>query len=262
MKKFIKIGVLSILIFFVSCERKTTSLIDPTTDDDINYFVWKGLNLYYLWQKDVPDLEDTRFSSFDDLYIHFRGYPSPEAIFENLLYKPTDRFSWIVEDYIALENSFQGINLSSGMEFGVVNYKNNSKNVFGYVRYVIPNTDAASKGVKRGMIFNTIDGTQLNLDNYKSLLFGNNTNITIGLSDFNAGNPTSNNSTISLIKTELQENPIALSKVITEGNKKIGYLMYNQFASSYDAHLNAAFANFKAENIDNLIKAQKILNEL
>ena len=46
------------------------------------------------------------------------------------------------------------------MEFGLVYYPNNSSNVFGYVRYVLPGTDAESKNLERGMIFNSIDGQQ------------------------------------------------------------------------------------------------------
>lgn len=252
MKQFLKISIISI-VFFISCEKKDVSTIEPTINDDINFFIWKGLTNYYLWQKDVPELVDDHFASFDALYTHFRGFSSPESVFESLLFRPTDRFSWIVDDYIALENSFQGINISNGMEFGSVRYKNGSDNVFGYVRYVIPNSDASAKGITRGMIFNSINDTQLNLSNYQDLLFGSATNYTIGLSNFNDGNPISNGNSISLTKVELQENPIAISKVITEGTKKVGYLMYNQFARTYDSQLNTAFANFKAENIDEII---------
>jgi len=251
MKKF-TLFLIAILFIF-SCERKETSFIDPTTDDDINYFIWSGLNLYYLWQKDVPDLSDNRFANFDELYAYFRGFETQESIFESLLNRPEDRFSVIVDDYIALENSFQGINLSNGMEFGLVQYRNGSTNVFGYVRYVVPNSDAVTKDVKRGMIFNQVDGNQLTVNNFSNLLFGSSTNYTIGLADFNDGNPTSNGTSISLSKSEIQENPIAISKIINDGGQKIGYLMYNQFARNYDSELNAAFANFKAENIDNLI---------
>ncbi|UAM99368.1 peptidase S41 [Polaribacter litorisediminis] len=251
MKKITVIIIATIL--FISCNKKESIQIEPTVDDSIHYFIWKGLNLYYLWQKEVPDLADNRFDNFDDLYTNFRGFSSPEDVFESLLKKPEDRFSWIVDDYIALENSFQGINVSNGMEFGLVQYRDGSDNLFGYVRYVVPNSDAANQRIKRGAIFNQIDGSQLTLNNYQSLLFGSNTSYTVGFADFNDGNPTFNSTSVSLIKTEIQENPIAISKVISDGNKKIGYLLYNQFARNYDTQLNAVFANFKAENIDELI---------
>ncbi|MCI2228485.1 S41 family peptidase [Polaribacter sp. MSW13] len=255
MKRIIQFSLLLIVILLNSCEDKKFSHFEPTINDDINYFIWKGLNAYYLWQKDVPDLADNRFADFDELYTHYSGFSSPESVFNSLLNQPgtIDKYSWIVDDYIALENSFQGINLSNGMEFGLVKYTNGSSNVFGYVRYVIPNSDAFRKGITRGMIFNIVDGTQLTLSNYKNLLFNNNTNYSIELADYNNGNPIGNNNTISLDKTQLQENPIAISKIINDGNKKIGYLMYNQFSSSFDAELNAVFNNFKSENINELI---------
>ena len=139
MKRFFTISVLTIIFLFTSCEKTKTYGVDVNVNDEINYFIWKGLNTFYLWQQDVPDLADKRFANFADLYLYFRGYSSPEDVFENLRYEPgtIDRFSWIVNDYVALENSFQGINLSNGMEFGLVKYKNESDNVFGYVRYVV-----------------------------------------------------------------------------------------------------------------------------
>ena len=245
--------ILISILFLFSCEKKDVLTIETTNNDDINYFIWRGLNLYYLWQEDVPDLADDRFSNFEELYTYFRSFNAPEDVFENLLNKSEDRFSWIVDDYIALENSFQGINVSNGMEFGLVRYRDGSDNVFGYVRYVIPNSDAADQRIKRGAIFNQIDGSQLTLTNYQGLLFGSNTSYTVGFADFNDGNPIFNSSSISLIKTEIQENPIAISKVIPDGNQKIGYLLYNQFARNYDSQLNTVFSNFKAENIDELI---------
>ncbi|PQJ81709.1 S41 family peptidase [Polaribacter glomeratus] len=253
MKKFFLYGLLATAVLLTSCNKEKSYSIESTVNDKINGFIWIGLNNYYLWQKDVPDLADGKFANLSDLYLYFNGYSNPETVFESLLNRPTDRFSWIVEDYIALENSFQGINLSNGMEFGLVLYKNKSNNLFGYVRYVIENSDAATKAVSRGMIFNTINGSQLTLDNYNALLFSDATNYTVGFADYNDGNPVSNNTSISLSKIEIQENPIAITKVFTEGTKKIGYLLYNQFARNYDAQLNAAFANFKSENINELI---------
>jgi hypothetical protein len=255
MKNFINSLLLFLVFFVVSCEKNDGIAIDATTADEINLFVWKGMNTYYLWQKDVPVLADNRFGNVGELYSYFRGFSSPETVFESLRFQPdlTDRFSVIVDDYVALENSFQGITLNSGMEFGLVRYLNSNTNIFCYVRYVLPNSDAASKQIERGMIFTTVNGTQLTDSNFGSLLFNDSPNYTIGFANYNNGNPTTNGVSITLNKSQLQENPVAISKVITEGTKKIGYLLYNQFSSSFDGQLNAAFANFKTQNIDELI---------
>ncbi|WP_341220574.1 S41 family peptidase [Polaribacter atrinae] len=237
-------------VFLVSCDKSEDGI---PTDLEVENFVWRGLNAFYLWQNDIPDLSDLRFSNQNQLNAYLEGYSSPESLFENLLNRPTDRFSWIVDDYVALENSFEGINLSTGMEFGLKLYRDNSTNVYGYVRYVIPTSDADIKGVTRGMIFNTVNGTQLTETNYSSLLFSSTTLLEIGLADYNNGIPTANGTTISLTKELVTENPVAISKVLNEGGKKIGYLMYNQFSSSFDGELNAAFGTFKSQLVDELI---------
>ena len=254
MKKNFFLGLLSIFFITISCKKENDNL-EVTLSDDINHFIWQGMNGYYFWQKEVPVLADDRFSNFNQLYSHFRGYSSPENTFSSLLYQEgiSDRFSWIVDDYIALENSFQGINLSTGMDFGLKRYNNSTTNIYGYVRYVIANSPAADKFVERGMIFNSVNGTQLTDTNYRNLLFGNNTNINVGFVNFNNGNPSGNNTTISLSKVQVTENPVAISKIINEGSKKIGYLLYNQFSSSYDRQLNAAFNSFKTAAVDELI---------
>jgi carboxyl-terminal processing protease len=255
MRKIIKLSLLSIILFITSCSKSDDNITEPNINDDINYFIWKGMNAFYFWQKDVPNLANNRFSNLNELYTHFRDYSSPENSFNSLIYQKdiSDRFSWIVDDYVALENSFQGINQSTGMEFGLIRYNNNNKNVFGYVRYVIPNTDAASKGIMRGMIFNTINGTQITDSNYTNLLFSDASNLNVGFADYNNGSPLANGSTINLAKEQVFENPVAIAKVINEGPKKVGYLLYNQFSSSYDGQLNTAFNSFKTLGVNELI---------
>ncbi len=239
-----RILLLLLIVFAFSNCSKTESI---PADVKINNFVWKGLNAYYLWQKDVANLSDVRFSSQNQLNNFLRGYDSPKDLFQSLLNQPgvVDRFSWIVDDYVALENSFQGLSLNNGMEFGLKGVTGSTTDIFGYVRYVIPNSDATTQGVLRGMIFNQVGGTQLTRSNYRSLLFSSSTNYTIHLADYNNGNPTSNGNTISLTKSQLQENPVAIAKVFDiDASNKVGYLLYNQFASSFDRQLNTAFSTF------------------
>tara|TARA_R110001632_G_scaffold178480_4_gene298254 strand:- start:8112 stop:9572 length:1461 start_codon:yes stop_codon:yes gene_type:complete len=244
--------ILFIGFTFYSCE-KTDNLIPQ--DIEVQDFVWKGMNAFYLWQPDVPDLADTRFSSQSQLNSYLQGFSDPADLFQNLRFLPgnVDRFSVIVEDYIALENVFQGIFVSNGMEFGLVRYITDQTKVFGYVRYVIPGSDADTKGVLRGMLFTEVDGVQLTDANFGSLLFGSNTAYTITLADYNAGDPVTNTTMFALAKLQLQENPVHIAKTITEGTNKIGYLMYNQFSATFDGQLNAAFATFQSENITDLI---------
>jgi hypothetical protein len=243
--------LLVILIVFTSC---TKIKITPTENLGVNNFIWKGLNRFYLWQNNVTNLADNRFLDSNSYQNFLGSEPNHVQFFGNLLHQKNtiDRWSWIVEDYIALENSFQGISLHNGMEYGLVYERGSTTNVFGYVRYVLPNSDASAKNVKRGMIFNSVNGIKLTENNYRSLLFTN-LDYTIDLADYKNGNPITNGRSISLTKVEYTENPVFITKTINTGAKKIGYLMYNSFTRNFDNELNAAFLTLKSDGITDLI---------
>src|SRR5436190_8748738 len=146
------------LIGFQSCTDIDDTLNIPH-DLMVQNFVWKGLNLYYLWKDDVPDLADDKFKTQDQLnsYLYTKG--TPEELFQDLLFKPvskypnpgeaTDRFSVMVSNYTYLENLFQGTTTDNGMDFGLSRITAGSSEIFGWVRYVVANSDAETKGVQR-----------------------------------------------------------------------------------------------------------------
>ena len=251
------------LLFVCGCfEDQDDNLIAAS---EINDFVWKGMNFIYAYKDNIPDLANDRFTTDEDYNTYLNGFDSPEALFASLLYAPNDvdEFSVIFPNYLELEQLLQGTSLNNGMEFGLVRYPSNPQNVFGYVRYVLPNTSAESENVQRGMIFNAVDGVQLTVDNFSALLFGANTNYTIGLAEYNnngTSDPgddtiTSLDGEITLTKAPYTENPILLHKIINEGASKIGYLMYNGFriANSNLTELNSVFAEFANEGVTDLV---------
>jgi len=249
-----KIFVLLAVLFvsLSSCDKDPDLNIDPLTLE-INDFIWKGLNTYYLWKDNVPDLADNKFSDQDDLNNYLANFHDSEAFFESLLYERgvVDRWSWIVDDYVALINMFQGITKSTGMHIGLVYEPGSTQNVFAYVKYVVPNTDAAAKGVQRGYLFRKINGTNLTVDNYSELL--DNDVLNIELAQWDGSSFSDTGQIISLQKTEVQEDPIYIKQTITHNNFKTGYLMYNEFISNYDVALNEAIAYFQSEQVDNLV---------
>ena len=258
--KFKLIIIFFLVVFgFQSCQDNDD--IGAPAYLEVNDFIWKGLNLYYLWQADVPNLADDKFKTQTQLNIFLSGYPQPENLFESLLYKPAslnpteetvDRFSWIVDDYLELEGQLQGTTNNNGVDY--ILYKREiSDEIFGVVRYIIANSDASTKNIKRGDFFTGVNGTQLSLSNYQALLFGSNNDYTLNLADYNGGAITPNGKTVALTKTILDENPILVNKVIVSGSHKIGYLMYNGFYANYDTQLNNAFGALKSQGITDLV---------
>jgi hypothetical protein len=84
----------------------------------IQNFIWSGMNQYYLWQGD-PNLANDRFADQAALDAFLQGYPVPEELFDALLFKTKDKFSWIVDDYLELEGQIQGTTKNNGVEFGL-----------------------------------------------------------------------------------------------------------------------------------------------
>jgi carboxyl-terminal processing protease len=232
---------------FQSCEDM------DDTDVPVYDFIWKGLNLYYLWKDEVPNLHDDRFANQEQLNSFVQSFSSPESLFESLLYQRhvVDKWSVIVPDFIALENALQGVSKSNGVEFGLKFVPGSETDVFGYVRYILPNSDASNKDIHRGDIFYAVNGTPLTVSNYQSLLSAD--SYSLNLATFNAGVITPTDEEVFLVKTEYAENPVYSINYVEEGGRKIGYLMYNGFYSSYNGELNAAFAELASENITDLV---------
>lgn len=254
MKTTFKFLILFLLAAFTFQSCQDNDDVAVPNNLDINDFVWKGMNLYYLWQADVPNLSDNKFKTQTELNSFLAGYPKPEDLFEALrVDKNIDRFSWIVDDYLELEGALQGTTNNNGVEFGLSYKTSGSNQIIGWVRYIIPNSDASTKNIKRGDVFYGVNGTQLTDTNYNALLFGSNNDYTLNMADINGGAFTPNGKTVALTKTVLDENPILVNAVITSGSKKIGYLLYNGFYSNYDTKLNEAFGTLKSQGITDLV---------
>ena len=240
-----------VLLFFlgISCQDDFDDVITPSNNLEIQDFVWKAMNVFYLYKSDVPDLADNRFSANEEYSQFLSSFDAPESLFDNLL-RDDDRFSVIVDDFRVLESAFQGVTLSNGMRFGLVLIQDTNQ-VFGYVRYVVPNSSASAQGVERGMIFNQVSGTNLTDTNFRDLLSPD--QYSIGLAELVNGELVSTGESISLTKTELTENPVHIATTLNINGQNIAYLMYNAFRSNFESELNQAFGDFMADGATDLI---------
>lgn len=252
MKSYKNVIILLITVLVtVSCFKDNDD--NFASNASIKNFVYRGMNAFYLYKPNVDVLENDRFTTIDELEEFHSIYDTPEEFFESLVFdRPlTDRFSIIVQDYIALEQQFAGTTLNNGMKFALVGENGSAANVWGYVRYVLPNSSASQQGVQRGMIFNQVDGIQLTRQNARTLLTP--VSYTINLADLNAGVATANGQSITLTKTSITENPVFRTTIIDQGAQKIGYLMYNSFTANFDEQLNNAFGDFQSAGVTHLV---------
>ncbi|WP_310555830.1 S41 family peptidase [Flavobacterium sp.] len=253
MKKTVKL----FFLFLISA----SGLLSCTDNDDVTQystyqiqnFIWKGLNAYYLYQPQITDLSDARFSNQQQLDGYLANFSDPNDLFENLILdrENTDKYSVLFSNYIALEQILSGTTKNNGVEYGLTYKSGSTTDIFGYVKYILPNSDASTKAIQRGTIFYAVNGTPLTISNYRSLLGSD--SYTLNFADYDSGNITPNGQSVALTKTAFSENPVLIKKVIPVGAKKVGYLVYNGFYGEYETELNAAFAYFKSENVTDLV---------
>lgn len=254
MKK-LKAPILLLIFAFLATSCFNDIDDHQTNADSINDFIWKGMNSWYTWQMDVPDLADTKIDDFGAYIDYLNQFDSSRDLFNSLRfqYGTTDRFSWFVEDYIVLQQQFQGISKSFGLRFQSVQINANGEVIF-YVSYVANNSPANAANIKRGDIINAINGTVLNINNYNDVAENlSNDSVTLSFVSENNGtlSPIENKTISSVI---LADNPVHLAKVFDDINgKKVGYLVYMGFRTAYNDELNEAFSMFKNENITELI---------
>lgn len=226
-----------LMLIFSSCREEE---LKPSPQVlEINNFIWENMNDMYLWNDLLPQNID-RNNEFD-----------PEQYFEKLLFKPTDRWSYITDDYQGLINSFKGIEKSFGHNFKLFLLPG-SNDILGVVKYVVPDSPAAQAGMKRGDKFYKVNGSVLNSSNYRELLFESD-NYTLTLGEFNANGQITHVEDISLNSIVITENPIFIHKTIDYEGDIIGYFSYNQFITDYEDSLVRVFQEFNNDNISNLV---------
>ena len=229
--------LVSASLMFTSC--KEDELKPSPQVMEINEFIWENMNDLYLWNDFIPQNLDIT-NEFD-----------PDQYFNKLLFKPTDRWSFITDDYQGLINTFKGIEKTFGHNFKLF-LMPGSNDVVGIVKYVIPNSPADQAVIKRGDKFYKVNGTAITSSNYSELLFEKDS-YTLTFGEFNADGKITQLEDKTLSALVIAENPILLHKTIDFEGDKIGYLSYNQFIRDYNDSLINVFRDFKNDNITDLV---------
>lgn len=246
-------------LLFISCNNNDDDLNvdgnpDPTTDDvTVQNFMWQAMNLWYFWQQDVPDLADDRFAN-DAAYTEFlAATPDPEDFIQSILFQD-DRFTFFNSDYTTLVNNLNGVSKSNGLEFSLRFTDASQNEIVGIVEYIIPDSDAATKAIKRGDVFTQAEGQVLTINNYIDLLFDGTDTYTLTLAEYQNGAIVETGDEVTLTKFEgLEENPVLVADTFNVDGTTVAYLMYTRFNRNFNAELNAAFGEFIAAGATELI---------
>jgi carboxyl-terminal processing protease len=243
------LAFLGFAITMQSCQEKEEPQKEEPVSPNIiiNAWIKEVMDEVYLW---LSEMRSPIASSSE-----------PEDYFESLLNRPTDRFSAIYPDYQELINSLQGVNKEAGYEFSLARESNDNENVLAFVTYIKKNSPAAAAGIKRGDIIFQINGAQLTLTNYRSLIGAIDETHSVAYYRYDDDNLRYVPQTaVTLQPIELSENPNFLDTIYTIGNQKIGYVVYHFFApgidgdpKKYDSQMDDIFGRFKAQGINHLI---------
>jgi C-terminal processing protease CtpA/Prc len=260
-----------IFLFFTSCNKEAidsdqnlaTEEEGALDSDDtaislegelqISDFIWQGLNYFYYWQEEIEALADSKLNDQKTYAQFINENPDPDAFFDSLLH-PDDRFSWIQDDYQELENTLQGIFATNGVEFGLLYACQDCDEIVGFVKYILKGSDADGKNIKRGDLFTGVNGTTLTVNNYRSLLYGDELTYTLNMATAENGALVGNGISVELTKVEnFETDPIQIQTVLETSTGKVGYLMYNQFVGDKSDALNDVMAGFKSQGIIDLV---------
>lgn len=243
MKKILPYFLASTLLFVVfSCKKDDPDPEPgPTENEIIIDWIWDVMTDVYYW---APEVNRSLYPTEET---------NPEVFFESLL-NEKDRFSWIVDDYQELLNSFDNITLSNGISPYFVRLRN-TNDVVASVEYVADGSPADSAGIRRGEIITDINGTALDIFNYANLFYSE--EVTLGFSDLRNDTLVPNGKEVTLNAKVIEENPINHYEIIDYEGVKVGYIAYTGFSGgSQDKWLDSldqVFADFKSGGISEII---------
>lgn len=242
---FLLFGLMAIISSCKDDELEKEVSQNPKTDTYVNNWIYDVMDEVYLWTDNIPSDVDKALD--------------PSDYFYELLYSG-DRFSVIVPDYDKLISTLDGVTKDPGYEFQLLQVQG-SEDVIAVVTYVKHNSPAVDAGLQRGDVITHINGTKLNINNYRIISEVSEETHNVLFDRYNTTSQAlETQPEVSVSPIVLSENPNFLSKVITTpGGKKVGYYVYNFFSpgvgnsTEYDDQIKSIFADFQAQGIQELV---------
>ncbi len=231
---------------------------------DINQWTFDLMSQYYLWNENIPELLLDHSIDYDKFLTSILDgvAENDDANHDDGVWENGQRVSYYsnIQSNAPLSRAAGEAYNNAGLALQATILGPNDDDPCGFtVMFVTPGTSAAEAGVRRGDFITKVNNVNVTPDNYQqlgnSLLAGN---VTVDLNSvkFNNGVATITNrvASVKIGKSSYIDPAIYKSSVVTAKNgKKVGYLLYMNFHTDYDAELLEIFNKFKAEGVSELV---------
>jgi len=234
LKRNLSSVLLLLVLIILSCKKeKQAPLILP----EGNQWILDSMKVYYYWNEQLPERPVAN--------------NSPGTFFKALI-NPSDRFSFM-EDPASPATEYSSFGYY-GFEYALVELPAFPGRLLGAITLVVPNGPAAKKGLKRGDLFDAVNGVALNATSIDAIKKVLKQGAEISLQTVKIiNNQLFNDALISISYSYFREQPVYLARLFTNGDKKTGYIFYNTFNEEFDRNILDSIAKFKTKGITDLI---------
>lgn len=227
------IKTLLLYLFFFSitgCRKPEDKPDYPAgSQESINSWVLDSMKVYYYWNTSLPGKPELN--------------TDPQAFFKGLR-NGADRFSALVNP--DLPESYPP-SLAHTLGFDWITLQTGDGQVQTVISLVVPGSRGAEKGLTRGDLIKTINGTVPSAANIAALTT---TSILQQSAELELAGKTG---TIKISRLTNSEDPVYTYKAFESGGQTYGYLFLNSFEESALVQLKKAFTYFKQEQVQELI---------
>lgn len=229
MKRRFSVLAWLLLVMAAACQNKENDPITDVNSLPIKRYVYEVMKYIYFWDTQIP------------ANINPDNFSTPEALMDAMLYKPTDKWSYIVRDNGATAAQLQtGSTQGFGFLWGLDRDQ--------HLRLVLvhPNSPAEDVRLTRGMRVLSVNGTPINAGATNIPRFENTVSLTV------------QEASGAIRQVELQARSfnmrgVTLREVKEVAGRKVGYLVFSIFTQSSVQELDEAFNFFRSEGVNELV---------
>jgi carboxyl-terminal processing protease len=224
--------LLGLVVF--SCQKDSEIELSSHADSVlyVNKKVESLMHDIYLWNGNVPS------------GISPSNYSSPASYLDALIFKPIDKWSFIITKEEFNSYFVTGKYYGHGFAFELDN-NNNFR-----ISFIYEKSDLKAVGVKRGWIIKQINNTKVDTTNIGNLLGPSELGVT---NKFQFQKPDSSVVELSFTKKEIQSNTVLHYDTLHISNKIVGHVVFKGFVTTAKEEITTVFNYFKLTNVTEVI---------